>query len=420
VAAQTTVAYLTPDARLYKYVRVPDGRWKYLRADYDDLFLKPHSVFLPKSNHPVHLEGGYYVASDEGKWHRLHEDPAEAWRLFRLHRVQGQMRELEATARTLTTKSDKKEAKPKVLTIRHAIERFLQSMNLKVASGGRKPRTYEAVEDVLMPFGNSLGMDEPLAVVTRESALTYIGNLKTKRGKDAKKTTKQNHFIYVQKMLRASGVDLFEEGDCPKAPSGSSEDIRVYSDEEIESLLSVASDYHRMCWKTFSQSGMREEELTHMYKRDVRRKADGSWILRVEGKPELRDWTPKTHEERDINIPAALAEELVEFSKRYMPESPLLFPTAPRHSAKGGKVNGKLLDALKRDAKAAGFNPEDFWLHGFRSTYATRCLRAKMDIADVRAQLGHAPGSNTIWKYVQAARGAERQAAVERVFAEPA
>jgi len=39
-----------------------------------------------------------------------------------------------------------------------------------------------------------------------------------------------------------------------------------------------------------------------------------------------------------------------------------------------------------------------------------------MDIADVRAQLGHAPGSNTIWKYVQAARSGKRQAAVELSF----
>jgi hypothetical protein len=321
IATQNTLPNLTlsQDARLYKYVRLPSG-WKYLRADYDDLFLKSHSVFLPKSNHPVCLEGGYYVASDQGKFHRLHEDPVEAWRLFKLYRVQGQMRELEAKTRTLTTKSDKTEAKPKVLTIQYAIERFLQSLNLKVASGGRKRRTYEAVEDSLIPFGKSLGMDEPIAVVTRESALTYIGNLKTKRGGDAKKTTKQNHFIYIQKMLRASGVDLFEEGDCPKAPSGSSEDICVYSADEIDAVFSVASDYHRMCWKTFLMSGMREEELTHMYKRDVRRNADGSWILRVEGKPELRDWTPKTHEERNINIPAALVEELMAFTKHYMPE----------------------------------------------------------------------------------------------------
>lgn len=99
----TTLPNLTSDARLYKYVRLPDTRWKYLRADYDEHFLKPHSVFLPKSNRPVCIEGGYYVANDIGKWHRLHDDPAEAWRLFKLCRVQGQMRELELKARTLTT-----------------------------------------------------------------------------------------------------------------------------------------------------------------------------------------------------------------------------------------------------------------------------------------------------------------------------
>ena len=167
-----------------------------------------------------------------------------------------------------------------------------------------------------------------------------------------------------------------------------------------------------MCWKALLMSGVREEELTHLYKRDVRMNDDGSWIIRVEGKPELSDWTPKTHEERNVNIPAYLGEELVEFCKQYMPDSPLLFPTMPRHGSKGGKVNGRLLDALKRDAKRAGLNPEDFWLHGFRSTYATRAIRSGMDIADVRAQLGHAPGSNTIWKYVQAARSGKRQAAV--------
>jgi hypothetical protein len=64
MSSQTTVPYLTSDARLYKYVRVPGGRWKYLRADHDDLFLKAHSVFLPKSNHPVHIEGGYAAAHD--------------------------------------------------------------------------------------------------------------------------------------------------------------------------------------------------------------------------------------------------------------------------------------------------------------------------------------------------------------------
>jgi hypothetical protein len=41
---------LSQDARLYKYVRLPSG-WKYLRADYSEGFgVKPHAVFLPKTN----------------------------------------------------------------------------------------------------------------------------------------------------------------------------------------------------------------------------------------------------------------------------------------------------------------------------------------------------------------------------------
>jgi len=44
---------LSQDARLHKYVRLPSG-WKYLRADYSENFgVKPHSVFLPKTNTPT-------------------------------------------------------------------------------------------------------------------------------------------------------------------------------------------------------------------------------------------------------------------------------------------------------------------------------------------------------------------------------
>lgn len=121
-----------------------------------------------------------------------------------------------------------------------------------------------------MAFQTAIGAKTLLAAVTRESAINYIATLKRRTGGETTKTTKQNHFIHIQKMLRASRVNLFEEGDCPKAPSGSSEDIRVYSDEEFKRIIDIASDYHRMCWKTLLMSGVREEELSHLYKRDVR------------------------------------------------------------------------------------------------------------------------------------------------------
>jgi hypothetical protein len=268
MATQITVPNLTlsQDARLYKYVRLPSG-WKYLRADYSENFgLKPHSVFLPKTSTPTVIEGGKYVASDGGKWHPLSPDPNEAWMLFKLFRNEGRKSQLEVKSQQLRQqlatgkKTVVQEEKPKVLTVGDAIEIFLKSYWLKILSGGRKPRTYDAIEDILVAFKAAIGEKTPLAAVTRESAITCIATLKKRTGADTTKTTKENHFIYIQKMLRASGVNVFEEGDCPKAPSGSSEDIRVYSDDELKRIFDVASDYHRMCWKTFLMSGVREEE----------------------------------------------------------------------------------------------------------------------------------------------------------------
>jgi hypothetical protein len=65
VASQSTVPNLTlsPDARLYKYVRLPNG-WKYLRAEYSESFgVKSHSVFLPKTKTPNIVEAGKYFAA---------------------------------------------------------------------------------------------------------------------------------------------------------------------------------------------------------------------------------------------------------------------------------------------------------------------------------------------------------------------
>lgn len=236
VATQSTVPNLTlsQDARLYKYVRFPSG-WKYLRADYSEkLGVKPHSVFLPKTNTPTVVEGGKYVASDCGKWHPLSPDPNEAWTLFKLYRNEGRKSQLEVKSQQLRQqlatgqKPVEKEEKPKVPTVGDAIGNFLKSYRLKILSGGRKQRTYDAIEDILVEFKAAIGEKTPLAAVTRKSAITYIATLKKRTGGDTTKTTKENHFIYIQKMLRASGINIFEEGDCPKAPSRSSEDTQSF------------------------------------------------------------------------------------------------------------------------------------------------------------------------------------------------
>jgi hypothetical protein len=283
------VPALSPEARLYKYVRL-NGRWKYLRADYSEDRVVPHSVFLPKSTKPTTIESGYYVAYDGGNWHRLSADPSEAERLFKLARTSAQLELLQAQVTALKSGTPVPETKSTVLTVGVAFKKYLDDIWLQVEAGGKKKRTYETIEDIVAPFCKFVGLDKPIASITRETALTYISKLKKKKtDSPCDKTTKQNHFIYIQQFLQANDMYLFKKGDCPKAPSGSSEDIRMYTDEEMNSLFGAASEYHRIIWKTFLMSGMRENELTHLYKRDVRKTADG-WIIRVEGKPELDDW----------------------------------------------------------------------------------------------------------------------------------
>ena len=47
------------------------------------------------------------------------------------------------------------------------------------------------------------------------------------------------------------------------------------------------------------------------------------------------------------------------------------------------------LDDLKAVAERAKLDPENFWLHKFRATFATRCLWAGVDLRTVQQWLGH-------------------------------
>lgn len=56
----------------------------------------------------------------------------------------------------------------------------------------------------------------------------------------------------------------------------------------------------------------------------------------------------------------------------------LIFPTAECN------VKMNFLDDLKAVAERAELNPEDFRLHKFRATFATRCLWAGVDLRTVQ------------------------------------
>jgi len=80
------------------------------------------------------------------------------WRLFHLCRNEGQIAELTVHSRRLSANQPEvKPIAPKVVTIGDAITTFVSRFRLKVLSGGRKARTYDAIEDILLAFRDKVG-----------------------------------------------------------------------------------------------------------------------------------------------------------------------------------------------------------------------------------------------------------------------
>lgn len=68
----------------------------------------------------------------------------------------------------------------------------------------------------------------------------------------------------------------------------------------------------------------------------------------------------------------------------------LVFPT------KGCNPKLDFLDCLKAIAERAKLDEDDFWLHKFRATFATRCLWAGVDLRTVQQWLGQSDMEPTI------------------------
>jgi integrase/recombinase XerD len=71
---------------------------------------------------------------------------------------------------------------------------------------------------------------------------------------------------------------------------------------------------------------------------------------------------------------------------------------------------------LKACAERAEFDNQDFWLHKFRSTFATRCLWAGVDLRTVQQWLGHSDMESTM-RYLKPSRGEKVREKVNAIFA---
>jgi site-specific recombinase XerD len=77
-----------------------------------------------------------------------------------------------------------------------------------------------------------------------------------------------------------------------------------------------------------------------------------------------------------------------------------------------------MLRALKRNAQKAGLDPDHFWLHKFRATFATMHLQAGVDLRTVMTWMGQTNLESVI-RYLKPARNQAMREKVNTTFGHP-
>ena len=204
--------------------------------------------------------------------------------------------------------------------------------------------------------------------------------------------------------LKAQGIrGLIGKNDWPRFTE---EEPEIYEQEDLDKLFTACDDEERFGYEFFLMTGMREQEVMYTYWSAVNL---GHATVRVSHKPD-RGWTPKAYKEREIPIPTKLAKSLKAWKAKADKTCGLVFPTA------GCKPKLDFLDCLKGVAESAKLDEDNFWLHKFRATFATRCLWAGVDLRTVQQWLGHSDMESTM-RYLKPARGQHGRDKANEIFA---
>ena len=277
-----------------------------------------------------------------------------------------------------------------------AVANFLEETELT-----KKPKTLAAYTTALNYFTESC-RKLYLHEIKRYDLLKFSNFLRDEKKQSPRSV--YNKFETVMAFLKANGIrGLVGKNDWPRYTE---EEPEMYEQEELEKLFNACNEQERLWFEFFLMTGMREQEVMHTYWSDVNFTAS---TLRVSHKPD-RNWTPKAYKEREIPIPSKLVKKLKVWKAKADKTCGLVFPTS------GCNPKLDFLDCLKACAERAELGKDNFWLHKFRSTFATRCLWAGVDLRTVQQWLGHNDMESTM-RYLKPSRSEKVREKVNEIFA---
>lgn len=346
-----------------------------------------------------HPEGAYYIDwTQDGKRCResVGKSPVQAMTAQR--RKEAELKAIEAGI-AIVSEDDEEQSKRR--KIGATIIDYLDEIKLT-----KKPKTYSAYSKALEYFQESLAaytdsqskrfVDE----IDRRDLLRFSAFLRD--NKEQAPRSCHNKFENVLTFLKAC-----DRGKLVKAqdwPSYTEETPEIYEPEELDAFLRKCTADELDIFTFYLTTGFREQEVMHVTWNDVNFRLG---TVSVKWKPEL-GWTPKAYKEREVPVNDILLELLAKRPRDK--KTPLIFPNTE------GNPQRHFIRHCKHVAIRAGFDPDRWWLHKFRATFATLHLQAGTDIRTVQSWLGHSDLASTL-RYLRPARNAAVRERVNSTFA---
>ena len=348
-------------------------------------------LVLVNGNRERHPEGAYYLEwRENGRRVRVSVGKDAADASVRRFRKEAELNAMNAGVTVVPENGNNGQR-----SITAAIAEYLEETRIN-----KKPRTFAAYSTALGYFVESCSKTY-LADIDRKDLLRFCGFLREE--KEQAPRSIHNKFEIVMAFLKANGIrGLVGKRDWPRYVE---EEPEIYSKAELETFFAACDPQEKLWYEFFLMTGEREQEVMYTYWSDIK---FAESIVRVTHKPD-RSWTPKTYKEREIPVPAKLLKVLRAWKAKSEQTCNLVFPTA------GSNPKLDFLDCCKAIAERAGLNPEGFWLHKYRATFATWALWAGVDLRTVQQWLGHSDIESTM-RYLKPSRSRQVRQKVNEIF----
>ncbi len=346
---------------LYESVRL-NGRWTYKKAPERPKRLK---------------EGAYYVTWYAGKAKQMigvGSDPDVA--ISALNRKEA---ELKLTANGGEVKQPP-ESGPKLIS--SAVDDYIQDCRDRQGKTGYglAKTTVEAYRNRLsfftdfMPTGYLDEVDEEVVRKFRRSLLRHDDDMTDRTAYNIVQAVK----TFLLRHNNTAAKAVFKEMGFPPT------EVVPYELNDMVKFFAACDERERLTFQFFLHSMCREREVAHCEVRDL---LFDSNVLHVRPKPDRGFRLKGKHsgqakKGRKVPINAKLMTALREYC-RGKSQQQLVFPNGE------GGIENHFLRQCKAVSKRAGLNPQEWTLHRWRKTGATRHHEDGVSVRKIQAWLGH-------------------------------